>query len=85
MKVQRWEPTDELFHDGEVAVLIRGSVVRLSALSTAIYTLTEQPLDVDELSRELQSRFGVPPDSSTLQKTKDAVAELIRFGILHRV
>ena len=85
MKLQRWEPTDELLRDGEAAVLIRGNVVRLTPLSTVIYELTEQPIDVDDLASELESRFGAPADGSTMQKTKDAVAELIRYGILRRV
>ena len=85
MRVQRWEATDELLRDGEAAILIRGSVVRLTELSTVVYLLTEQAIDVRDLADELESRFGVPADGSTLDKTKDAVAELIRYGILHRV
>jgi translation initiation factor 1 (eIF-1/SUI1) len=84
VKVQRWEATDELLRGDEAAILIRGNVVRLTELSTVIYLLTERAIDVRDLAKELESRFGVPADGSTLSRTKDAVAELIRYGILHR-
>ncbi|EAP99595.1 hypothetical protein JNB_05465 [Janibacter sp. HTCC2649] len=84
MKVQRWEATDELLRDGEAAILIRGNVVRLTELSTVIYLLTDRAIDVRDLADQLESRFGVPTDDSTLRKTNDAVAELIRYGILRR-
>lgn len=85
MKIVRWAPDDAVLREGEAAVMIRGSVVRLAPLSTVVFTLTEQPIDVEDLARELEAHFGVPSDGSTLHKTKDAVAELIRYGILRRV
>lgn len=85
MRVQRWEPTDAIERDGEAAVLVRGSVVRLTPLSTVIFALTEQAIHVDELTAELEVRFGAPTNGSTLDATKDAIAELIRYGILRRV
>ena len=66
-------------------MLVRGSVVRLTPVSTKIYLLTEVAVDVADLATQLESRFGAPADGSTLEQTKDAVAELIRYGILRRV
>ncbi|KRE43449.1 hypothetical protein [Knoellia sp. Soil729] len=85
MRVQRWEPTDALLRDDVALVFVRGTVVRLSELSTAIFTLTEDPIAVDDLAAELKTRFGAPKTGSTLDATKDAVADLIRNGILRRV
>jgi hypothetical protein len=83
--VQRWEPTDALLREQEALVLVRGTVVRLTELSTAIFTLTEDPIVIDELAGELETLFGVPEAGSSLDATKDAVADLIRHGILRRV
>ena len=82
MKVQRREATDVLTCDGETAVLIDETVLRLSELSAVIYALTEDPVEIGRLARELESRFGVPEGSSSLDSTREAVAELVRRGVL---
>ena len=60
MKVQRREATDALRREGEMAVLIDGSLVRLSALSALIWELTDEPMDIERLARALEERFGAP-------------------------
>ena len=82
MKVQRREITDILTRDGEAAVLVDEVLVRLSELSAIVYDLTEEPVDVVHLAHMLESRFGAPEGRTTLDATHDAVAELVRHGIL---
>ena len=82
MKVQRREATDVLTCDGETAVLLGETALRLSELSAVIYALTEVPVEIERLASELESRFGVPEGSSSLDSTRDAVTELVRRGVL---
>jgi hypothetical protein len=83
VKVQRREAADVLTRDGETAVLLtKGGLVRLSAISAAVYALTQEPVDVDDLARHLEVRFGTPAGQTTLDATKDAVTDLIRHGVL---
>ena len=55
MKVQRREATDILTRDGETALLLDATVLRLSELSAAIYALTEDPVEVSRLAADLDS------------------------------
>lgn len=83
MKVQRREAADVLTRDGETAVLLtKGGLVRLSALSAAVYALTEESVEVDALARDLESRFGAPAGQTSLDATKDAVTDLVHHGVL---
>lgn len=82
MKVHRLEATDVLTRDGETAVLVSGIVLRLSEISAAIYALTEDPVEVSRLATDLESRFGAPEALTARQATDEAVAELIRHGLL---
>ena len=82
MRVQRCEVVDVLERDGETAVLLADGIVRLSELSALIFDLTEEPTEVGDLARELEARFGKPADQTSLDATKDAVADLVHHGIL---
>ena len=82
MKVQRREATDILTRDGETALLLDATVLRLSELSAAIYALTEDPVEVSRLAADLESRFGAPEASTSREATEQAVAELIRHAVL---
>lgn len=82
MKVRRREVTDAITRDGETAILVRRRLVRLSDLSAAIWDLAQDAVDVDVLANQLESLFGPPADRSTLEATKDAVAEMLRHGAL---
>jgi hypothetical protein len=85
VKVQQCEATDVLTRDGETAVLIDGVALRLSELSSVIYALTEDPVDVDRLALELEARFGAPEGQSSRRATDDVVASLVRHGVLRPV
>lgn len=83
MRVRRRQAMDVLTRGGETAVLIDGTVLRLSELSAVIYDLTKDPVEVGRLAGELESRFGAPDGStSSRDATEDAVAELVRRGVL---
>ena len=82
MRVQRVPADDLLVRDGETAILLHEMVMRLSELSSVIYALTENPIDVGHLARELESRLGAPEGVSSRDATGDAVAQLIRHGVL---
>ncbi len=84
MKVVRREPTDVITREGEQAVLIDGHLLRLSPLSMLIWELTDEPIDVEHLARELEERFGTPQGESPLNATKDAVADLVHHGVLRQ-
>lgn len=85
MKVRRREATDVLTRDGETALLIDDTVLRLSDLSAAIYDLSENVIAMNRLARALETRFGAPATSTSLEATEQAVAELIRHGVLAQV
>lgn len=82
MKVQRRTVADALTRDGETAVVVTGRVVRLSDLSALVFSLTENPIEIEDLARALEAAMGAPQGRSTLDATKDAVSELIRHGVL---
>jgi len=82
VKVQRLKVTDELTRDGETALLVDGLLVRLSELSALVYALTEEPVEVRRLAHALESHFGAPEGRTSFDATQDAVAELVRHGIL---
>jgi hypothetical protein len=82
VKVQRCQVTDELTRDGETALLVDGLLVRLSELSALVYALTEKPVEIGHLAHALESQFGAPEGRAALDATQDAVADLIRHGIL---
>jgi hypothetical protein len=73
-----------LTRDGETAVLLPDTVVRLSAIGAAIFDLTEQPVELEELAALLGARFGVPDDSTAQEATARAVADLIQHGVLEQ-
>lgn len=82
MKVQRRHAIDILVRDGETAILLGRTAVRLSELGATIYALTEDSVEVDVLARELEARFGAPQGSSSGAATEQAVEELVRRGVL---
>ena len=82
MRVQRRTADDVLVRDGETAILVGGMAVRLSELGAMIYALTDTPVEVADLSSELESRYGAPPESSSREATELAVADLVRQGVL---
>ena len=82
MKVQRCRVTDAISRDGETAVLVHGHLVRLSELSSVIWAMTQEPVEVAALSSALEARFGTPDGDTVLSATQDAVAHLVRHGVL---
>ena len=85
MRVQRRQPTDVLSRQGERVVLVDdGRLVRLSPISSAMWDLTAEPIDVEQLAGELEELFGAPQGRSTLDATKDAVADLVHHGVLRQ-
>ncbi|GAA4407670.1 hypothetical protein GCM10023168_23970 [Fodinibacter luteus] len=82
MRLQRREAIDVLERDGETVVLLGNRIVKLSELSAAIYALTQQPTELEQIARDLEARFGGPTDRSSLDATKDAVADLVHHGVL---
>lgn len=82
MRVRQSPATDVLERDGETAVLVDDIVVRLGELSSVLYALCGQPIDVTDLARALEARFGVPAGRSSLDATKDAVEEMVHHGVL---
>ena len=82
MKVHQTPATDVLTRDGETAVLVEGTVVRLGELSSTLYALCERPIDVKVLANELEAKFGAPADRTALRATTDAVLEMVRAGVL---
>ena len=84
MRVQRRQPTDVLSRQGERVVLVDGRLVRLSPISSAIWDLTAEPIDIEQLAGELEELFGAPQGRSSLDATKDAVVDLVHHGVLRR-
>jgi hypothetical protein len=84
MRVRQSPATDVLERDGQAAVLVDDIVVRLGELSSVLYALCEQPIDVTDLARALEARFGVPVGRSSLDATKGAVEEMIHHGVLRQ-
>ena len=86
MRVQRRHDqiVDWLTRDGETVVLARRSIVRLSDIAAKIFDLTEQPVEIETLARQLEAEFGTPDRGSALQATTDAVTELVRHGVVRR-
>lgn len=75
---------DELHRDGESLVLHDGRVQRVSALGTAIRSLTAAPLLLDDLARALAEEFGTPPEGDLVEVTREAAEALVRAGLLER-
>ena len=69
----------------ETAVLIDGTVLRLSEVSATILTLTQNVVEVGRLAGELESRFGAPEVSTSLEATEKVSAQLISHGLLKSV
>ena len=84
MRVQRREATDILTRDGETAVLIDGTVLRLSELGARVFALTEHMVEVGRLASDLEALFGAPEGSTSLEATERVVTELIGHGLLER-
>jgi len=82
VKVQRRPAIDVLVRDGETAILLDDTAVRLSELGATIYALTENSMEVSALALELESRYGPPESSSSQEATESAVAELVSRGVL---
>jgi hypothetical protein len=82
VKVQRRRVTDKLTRDGQTALLVDGLLVRLSELSALVYDLTDEPVEVGRLAHALEAHFGAPEGRTSFDATQDAVAELVRHGIL---
>ena len=53
MRVRRRPPADVLVRDGETAVLVDGTIVRLSELSSTLYAECSTEKSSTELSRSL--------------------------------
>ena len=85
MRVRRRPPADVLVRDGETAVLVDGTIVRLSELSSTLYAECSTEKSSTELSRSLEARFGTPPDGSALEATERAIAEMVSHGVLELV
>ena len=82
---QRTDPVDHLVIDGESIVLYEDRFVRLGPLGTLLVTATEAPRTVDDLAARLTDAFGAPPQTSTVDATRAAVADLVAQGVLQEV
>jgi hypothetical protein len=85
VKVRRRPPADVLVRDGETAVLVDGTIVRLSELSSMLYAECSTEKTSTELSRSLEATFGAPPDGSALEATERAITEMLAHGVLELV
>lgn len=82
MKVKRAGLIDVLTRDGETAVLVDGHILRLSVLGAAMLELTADWVDVEVLAGELGDRFGAPADRTSWEATVEAIADMVRNGVL---
>jgi hypothetical protein len=82
MRVRRAGLIDVLTRDGETAVLVDGHILRLSALGAAVLELTEDWVDIEVLAGELGDRFGAPAGRTPREATVDAIADMVRNGVL---
>ena len=85
MKVRRRPATDVLVRDGETAVLVDGTVLRLSELSGKLYAACSTEKTSAELSQSLEAAFGAPPDLPLLEATERVIQELLGHGVLELV
>lgn len=85
MKVRRRPAADVLVRDGETAVLVDGTIVRLSELSSLLYAECSTEKTSTELSQCLETAFGAPPDLPALEATERAIEEMVAHGVLELV
>lgn len=73
---------DELHRDGEALVLHDGQVRRISPLGTVIRERASAGASLEELTAELEERFGTPPGGDATTLTREAVTVLLDAGLL---
>ena len=83
--MRRRPPADVLVRDGETAVLVDGTIVRLSELSSTLYAECSTEKSSTELSRSLEAAFGPPHDVSALEATERAITEMVAHGVLELI
>ena len=57
-------------------------MVKLGPLGAAIVELATDPIDLPDLTSELERRFGSPATGSTAEATRQAVTDLMEIGVL---
>lgn len=81
--IRRSDLTDFLPCDGESLVLLDDQVLRLGPVATLILEmLGTGPVTLDQLTGELASAFGSPPDGTLTQAVADQLGALNRNGLL---
>ena len=85
MKVRRRPAADVLVRDGETAILVDSTIVRLSELSTLLYAECSTEKTSAQLSRSLETEFGAPPDLPALEATEQVIEEMVAHGVLELV
>jgi len=71
--------------DGETAVLVAGTIFRLSELSSTLSAECSTQKASTELARSLEAAFGAPPDLPSLEATERVNEELLGHGVLELV
>ena len=82
MRVRRVPAVDELQRGDERLVLVRDRAVRLAGLAPAILDLTEGWREVDDLTAELEIRFGTPLVGGADKVVRIAVSDLAAVGLI---
>lgn len=82
MIVRSVAPADRLDDDDAALLLYAGRVVKLGPLGAAIVELATDPIDLADLTDELERRFGRPATVRTEEATREAVNDLIEIGVL---
>lgn len=85
MKVRRGELLDVLVADGRAAVFVRGQVVVLSEMATAILSATPVTgsTTLEQLTAAVVEEFGPPADPGDASRlTRAQVAELVEHHVL---
>ena len=85
MIVRTVTPADRLDDDEAALLLYEGRVVKLGPLGAAVVDLATAPVDLADLTAELERRFGRPATGSTAEATQEAVTALIEIGVLEHV
>jgi hypothetical protein len=82
MRVRRVPAVDELQRGDERLVLVSDRAVRLVGLAPAILDLTEGWRALEDLTAELEIRFGTPLHGGADELVRIAVSDLAAAGLI---
>lgn len=83
MRARRLPILDQVSEDGESVVLVGNSVVRLSALATALLADMSEWTESRVLAQSMSKVFGPPPpDTAALDVVETAIRELAAQGLV---